>query len=78
MLAKNFDADLTNPRMYNTLEGLKEEHVYDEIKHKDCAKDPGIFFIYIDLNVISTCFITMTFFTNFISFAINFNFKIKR
>lgn len=42
-LAKNLDADLTNPRMYNTLDGLKEEHVYDEIKHKDCSKDPGTF-----------------------------------
>ncbi|XP_058982422.1 protein draper isoform X5 [Musca domestica] len=40
MFAKNFNADLTNPTVYNSLEGLKEEHVYDEIKQKEGYKDP--------------------------------------
>ncbi|XP_037889944.1 protein draper isoform X4 [Glossina fuscipes] len=40
MIAKNLNADLTNPNVYNSLEGLKEEHVYDEIKHKEGLKDP--------------------------------------
>lgn len=31
------NADLTNPNVYND----KEEHVYDEIKHKEGYKDPG-------------------------------------
>lgn len=42
-LTKNLNADLTNPNVYNSLEGLKEEHVYDEIKHKEGYKDPGKF-----------------------------------
>lgn len=41
MLAKNLNADATNPNVYNSLEGLKEEHVYDEIKQKEGYKDPG-------------------------------------
>lgn len=45
MLAKNLNADLTNPNVYNSIEGLKEEHVYDEIKQKEgYSKDPGKFF----------------------------------
>ncbi|XP_037810487.1 protein draper isoform X5 [Lucilia sericata] len=40
MLAKNLNADLTNPNVYNSIEGLKEEHVYDEIKQKEGYKDP--------------------------------------
>ncbi|XP_067642752.1 protein draper isoform X5 [Eurosta solidaginis] len=36
MLAKNLNADLTNPNVYNPYEDpLKEEHVYDEIKQKE-------------------------------------------
>ena len=38
---KNLNANSTNPNLYNSLEGLKEEHVYDEIKHKEGYKDPG-------------------------------------
>lgn len=42
MLHKNLTADLTNPNVYNSIEdALKEEHVYDEIKHKEGCKDPG-------------------------------------
>lgn len=41
LLTKNLNADLTNPIVYN--ESLKEEHVYDEIKHKEGYKDPGKF-----------------------------------
>jgi len=33
------NADYTNPIVYN--DSLKEEHVYDEIKHKEGYKDPG-------------------------------------
>lgn len=41
MLQKNLNADLTNPNVYNSIEDpLKEEHVYDEIKHKEGFKDP--------------------------------------
>ncbi|XP_023161071.2 protein draper isoform X4 [Drosophila hydei] len=36
LLNKNMNADLTNPNVYND----KEEHVYDEIKHKEGYKDP--------------------------------------
>lgn len=53
MFAKNFNADLTNPTVYNSLEGLKEEHVYDEIKQKEGYKDPGKFRF-------SFCFISMS------------------
>ncbi|XP_017059613.1 protein draper isoform X5 [Drosophila ficusphila] len=38
LLTKNLNADLTNPNVYN--DSLKEEHVYDEIKHKEGYKDP--------------------------------------
>ncbi|XP_030242366.1 protein draper isoform X4 [Drosophila navojoa] len=38
LLNKNLNADLTNPNVYNDM--LKEEHVYDEIKHKEGYKDP--------------------------------------
>ncbi|XP_017136793.1 protein draper isoform X6 [Drosophila miranda] len=38
LLNKNLNADLTNPNVYN--DSLKEEHVYDEIKHKEGYKDP--------------------------------------
>ncbi|XP_039230548.1 protein draper isoform X10 [Drosophila yakuba] len=38
LLTKNLNADQTNPIVYN--ESLKEEHVYDEIKHKEGYKDP--------------------------------------
>jgi len=40
LLTKNLNADRTNPIVYN--ESLKEEHVYDEIKHKEGYKDPGM------------------------------------
>lgn len=47
MLAKNLNADLTNPNVYNSIEGLKEEHVYDEIKQKEgYSKDPGKYFLF--------------------------------
>lgn len=32
---------MTNPNVYNGTDSLKEEHVYDEIKHKEGYKDPG-------------------------------------
>ncbi|XP_039150123.1 protein draper isoform X3 [Drosophila simulans] len=38
LITKNLNADQTNPIVYN--ESLKEEHVYDEIKHKEGYKDP--------------------------------------
>lgn len=41
LLNKNMNADLTNPNVYNGIDSLKEEHVYDEIKHKEGYKDPG-------------------------------------
>ncbi|XP_054734084.1 protein draper isoform X4 [Anastrepha obliqua] len=41
MLAKNLNADLTNPNVYNPYEDpLKEEHVYDEIKQKEGCNNP--------------------------------------
>ncbi|XP_055376956.1 protein draper isoform X6 [Condylostylus longicornis] len=35
---KNLHADMTNPNVYHCID--KEEHVYDEIKHKEGYKDP--------------------------------------
>ncbi|KRF97614.1 uncharacterized protein Dwil_GK17064, isoform B [Drosophila willistoni] len=41
LLNKNLNADMTNPNVYNAIgDTLKEEHVYDEIKHKEGYKDP--------------------------------------
>lgn len=37
MTQKNKDADLTNPNLYSII----DEHVYDEIKHKEGYRDPG-------------------------------------
>jgi len=34
IFAKNLDADGGNPNLYNSLEDLKIDHVYDEIKQK--------------------------------------------
>lgn len=42
MLNKNMKADLTNPNVYHSIDENNEEHVYDEIKHKEGYKDPGI------------------------------------
>lgn len=53
MIAKNLNADLTNPNVYNSLEGLKEEHVYDEIKHKEGLKDPGKYTNYSYFHVLN-------------------------
>lgn len=33
-MAKNMDADGGNPNLYNSIEDLKIDHLYDEIKHK--------------------------------------------
>lgn len=42
MSQKNFNADLTNPNIYHSIEDpTKEDHVYDEIKHKEEYKDIG-------------------------------------
>lgn len=41
LLNKNMNADMTNPNVYNGIDSLKEEHVYDEIKQKEGYKDPG-------------------------------------
>lgn len=46
MLAKNLNADLTNPNVYNPYEDpLKVEHVYDEIKQKEGYNNPGKYFV---------------------------------
>lgn len=37
MTQKNKDADSTNPNLYSII----DEHVYDEIKHKEGYRDPG-------------------------------------
>lgn len=44
MSQKNFNADRTNPNLYNIIDENKEEHVYDEIKQKEGYKDPGNLF----------------------------------
>lgn len=41
MAQKNLKADLTNPNVYHSIDENNEEHVYDEIKHKEGNKDPG-------------------------------------
>lgn len=41
MHQKNFIADQTNPNVYHSIDENNEEHVYDEIKHKEGYKDPG-------------------------------------
>lgn len=41
MAQKNLKADLTNPNVYHSIDENNEEHVYDEIKHKEGIKDPG-------------------------------------
>lgn len=35
MLQKNFNADMTNPNIYHSIDDNFEDHVYAEIKHKD-------------------------------------------
>lgn len=35
MLQKNFNADMTNPNVYHSIDENFEDHVYAEIKHKD-------------------------------------------
>lgn len=35
MLQKNFNADMTNPNIYHSIDENFEDHVYAEIKHKD-------------------------------------------
>lgn len=50
MQAKNFNADLTNPNMYYSIN--KEDHVYDEIKHKYPLEERGIaIIIVLNLNL---------------------------
>lgn len=41
MLQKNYHADQTNPNVYHSIDENNEEHVYDEIKHKEGYQDPG-------------------------------------
>lgn len=35
MIQKNLNADMTNPNVYHSIDENFEDHVYDEIKHKD-------------------------------------------
>lgn len=38
---KNFNADMTNPNVYQFIDENNSEHVYDEIVQKEAYKDPG-------------------------------------
>lgn len=45
MNQKNFQADMTNPNLYHSIEDVsKDYHLYDEIKNKDGYKDIGSYF----------------------------------
>lgn len=38
---KNYNADMTNPNVYQFIDENNGEHVYDEIVQKEAYKDPG-------------------------------------
>ena len=38
---KNYNADMTNPNVYQFIDENTGEHVYDEIVQKEAYKDPG-------------------------------------
>lgn len=38
---KNYNADMTNPNVYQFIDENTGEHVYDEIVQKEACKDPG-------------------------------------